>query len=481
MSTIGSDESCNSNGFGRKIINNSNGQAIVVYVAPDGSVLNSVTQVIGYLTTKGTCKCGLSSPISLDDFNFKPSTATNTIKLVIHKSNGTWISSAISPHLKRKRKSKHKSNVKRFRIDPPSDLLPNLPQCNPMLTPNRTDDSAQRVTDQNSGTQNTSDGTKPDLTQPNKEHRPVNKQTSSNNSDQTTSQPIKCLINNETLDSRIVPCANEMKHTESPIDDRIKLDDLENSEIIILDSFDNRESDSDNKSDTRVSTPDSICNERSAIFDQFRERYHQFHFKNFIDQDGPTGHGDGSNGETIKIENTAADIQSFSIPPVIPENGTNDKISKDEDNNEIIASKQQRVKTESELKGVGRPRKRPVEITKCSEFSIGDLVWGRLSGSPAWPGIIVDPACIDNKELVRNNAKKIAQGKLWIMWYGERTFTQMHPSSLKSMEEGLTSPVGTAPRKTSKRLSDRLDKAIEEALLEYSRKENRLKLRKRTK
>ena len=33
----------------------------------------------------------------------------------------------------------------------------------------------------------------------------------------------------------------------------------------------------------------------------------------------------------------------------------------------------------------------------------------------------------------------------------------------------------------SKRLSDRLDKAIEEALLEYSRKENRLKLRKRTK
>lgn len=147
----------------------------------------------------------------------------------------------------RKRKSKHKSNVKRFRIDPPSDLLPNLPQCNPMLTSNRTDDSAQRVTDQNSGTHNTSDGTKPDLTQPNKEHRPVNKQTSSNKSDQTTSQPIKCLINNETLDSRIVPCANEMKHTESPIDDRIKLDDLENSEIIILDSFDNRESDSDNK------------------------------------------------------------------------------------------------------------------------------------------------------------------------------------------------------------------------------------------
>ena len=29
-----------------------------------------------------------------------------------------------------------------------------------------------------------------------------------------------------------------------------------------------------------------------------------------------------------------------------------------------------------------------------------------------------------------------------------RNFTQMHPSALKSMEEGLTSPVSPAPRKT---------------------------------
>jgi hypothetical protein len=47
------------------------------------------------------------------------------------------------------------------------------------------------------------------------------------------------------------------------------------------------------------------------------------------------------------------------------------------------------------------------------------LVWGRIAGSPAWPGIIVDPACIDNKEKMRNK-NKFSYEKHWIMWYGER-------------------------------------------------------------
>ena len=71
-------------------------------------------------------------------------------------------------------------------------------------------------------------------------------QTKFDESTTTTSQPIKCLTNNHPLNcSTSTKCA---KDTDSPtIDDTIKLDDLENSEIIILDSFDSRESDSDTK------------------------------------------------------------------------------------------------------------------------------------------------------------------------------------------------------------------------------------------
>ena len=54
------------------------------------------------------------------------------------------------------------------------------------------------------------------------------------------------------------------------------------------------------------------------------------------------------------------------------------------------------------------------------EFQVGDLVWGRYSGCAAWPGIIVDPACIDAQKDQTKNAKKSQNGKVWIMWYGEK-------------------------------------------------------------
>jgi len=437
-------------GFCRQVVDQ-----MVVYRAPDGSTLESLAQIVKYLTTKGTCKCGIATTVSLDDFNFHHNPAAK-IKLVFHKSKttGSWTSTVFSPHLKRKREyEKNDEHRKHPRVAAECHQVP--PRSDPSESVNP--------------------------------HAPQE--------DKTSQKTPKCLTNPPT------PCANAKTHNSAvpknaksenammQSEDRIKLDDLENSEIIILDSFDSRESDSDTKSETRVSTPDSICNERSAIFDQFRERYHQFHFKNFLDSESPAENVPSESSASPPAEPPPApsekskidtnDHEQFSIPSVFPENGPSQQIvSKDEDNNDIISSKQLRAKPESKLK---TGRKRPAERLKSPDFNIGDLVWGRLSGSPAWPGIIVDPACIDNKELVKNAAKKTTQGKLWIMWYGEKNFTQMHPSALKSMEEGLTSPVGPAPRKTSKRLSDRLDKAIEEALLEYSRKENRLKLRKRTK
>jgi hypothetical protein len=65
------------------------------------------------------------------------------------------------------------------------------------------------------------------------------------------------------------------------------------------------------------------------------------------------------------------------------------------------------------------------------------------------------------------------------MWYGDRTFAKVSSAELKGLEEGLTSPGSTIHRKTSKRVTERLDRAIEEVLVEYSKKEKRSKLRKR--
>ena len=52
MSSVQTDETIKNIGFGRKVIEKPNGKAIV-YIAPDGSPLNNVSEVIEYLTTKG--------------------------------------------------------------------------------------------------------------------------------------------------------------------------------------------------------------------------------------------------------------------------------------------------------------------------------------------------------------------------------------------------------------------------------------------
>ena len=52
MSSVGADETVRNIGFGRRVVDNASGQA-VIYIAPDGSSLTSVSEVIEYLTTKG--------------------------------------------------------------------------------------------------------------------------------------------------------------------------------------------------------------------------------------------------------------------------------------------------------------------------------------------------------------------------------------------------------------------------------------------
>ena len=75
------------------------------------------------------------------------------------------------------------------------------------------------------------------------------------------------------------------------------------------------------QSERRVSTPDSVINERSAIMDQFRERY-EFHFKNFIESDGSSTEND-EKLSAGKMENSKSIV-------------TPQKLYKDEDNNDII-------------------------------------------------------------------------------------------------------------------------------------------------
>ena len=140
--------------------------------------------------------------------------------------------------LNRKRRPKRDKDVKRLRLDSQSvsdDTSP-LPHSNRMSPSGQPFD--------NSGTSHSA----ADLLQ-----------TTFHESTTTTSQPIKCLTNNyqihhplnttSTSTTTIVSkCAKDTLNTDSPNnDDPIKLDDLENSEIIILDSFDCRESDSDTK------------------------------------------------------------------------------------------------------------------------------------------------------------------------------------------------------------------------------------------
>ena len=96
------------------------------------------------------------------------------------------------------------------------------------------------------------------------------------------------------------------------------------------------------------------------------------------------------------------------------------------------------------------------------EFDIGDLVWGRYSGCPAWPAIVVDPSLVDAKS--KKQFKSSKHKHLWIMWYGDRyeftlilteqminsnrTFANVSSAELKGLEEGLTSPGSTIHRKT---------------------------------
>lgn len=99
-------------------------------------------------------------------------------------------------------------------------------------------------------------------------------------------------------------------------------------------------------------------------------------------------------------------------------------------------------------------------------FDIGDLVWGQSKGFPSWPGKLVRP------DQVRGHHIMSEDGKLWVQWFGDHTFTQVEPDKLKTLSEGLEAHHRARKkhrRCVGRKLNGNLENAIQEAMMELDR------------
>ncbi|CAN7982676.1 unnamed protein product [Ixodes hexagonus] len=104
-------------------------------------------------------------------------------------------------------------------------------------------------------------------------------------------------------------------------------------------------------------------------------------------------------------------------------------------------------------------------------FDIGDLVWGQIKGFPSWPGKLVRP------DQVRGHHIMSEDGKLWVQWFGDHTFTQVEPDKLKTLSEGLEAHHRARKKyrrqgilfHRGRKLNGNLENAIQEAMMELDR------------
>ncbi|KAL1441678.1 hypothetical protein MTO96_008399 [Rhipicephalus appendiculatus] len=66
-----------------------------------------------------------------------------------------------------------------------------------------------------------------------------------------------------------------------------------------------------------------------------------------------------------------------------------------------------------------------------AHLTLGTLVWGQSKGFPSWPGKLVRPDQVRGHHIISED------GKLWVQWFGDHTFTQVEPDQLKTLSEGL--------------------------------------------
>lgn len=102
-------------------------------------------------------------------------------------------------------------------------------------------------------------------------------------------------------------------------------------------------------------------------------------------------------------------------------------------------------------------REPSVPITR-PQFDIGDIVWAQARGLPSWPGKVVDASEVGKG--------RPDDGKRWVMWFGDHTFSQVEVDRLKTLSEGLRTLDDKARKKKYKAKKARieLEQAISEAL-----------------
>jgi len=99
----------------------------------------------------------------------------------------------------------------------------------------------------------------------------------------------------------------------------------------------------------------------------------------------------------------------------------------------------------------------PVSIAR-PQFDIGDIVWAQARGLPSWPGKVVDASEVGKA--------RPDDGKRWVMWFGDHTFSQVEVDRLKTLSDGLRTLDDKARKKKykAKKVRIGLEQAISEAL-----------------
>ncbi|GAB1610191.1 mucin-3A-like, partial [Argonauta hians] len=102
----------------------------------------------------------------------------------------------------------------------------------------------------------------------------------------------------------------------------------------------------------------------------------------------------------------------------------------------------------------------PMMPTYPRIFNTGDLVWGQIRGFPSWPGKLVDISEVKGNQ-------KPEDGKLWVEWFSDHTFTQVEPEKLKTLSEGLEAHHRARKKyRKGRKMNSHLEAAIQEAMLE---------------
>ncbi|XP_039267254.2 uncharacterized protein LOC120342480 isoform X2 [Styela clava] len=132
-------------------------------------------------------------------------------------------------------------------------------------------------------------------------------------------------------------------------------------------------------------------------------------------------------------------------------------------------SKRQSTGSSTPVLSTLRPISRTTTEKSTRIVKIGDLVWGQMRGFPSWPGKIVKPSEV--RGLLQR--APLSDGKVWVKWFGDHTFTQMNPADLRTMTEGLEAHHKSRKkgRTRHRKISIHLETAIQEAVDELEQQQ----------